>query len=153
VGIDGEGEGDIDALPFELGCLLHPDVEVLAPVAGRGVDEARSILIGDVTASEQWDIKTVSQFAKRVGADEPGKIVGRYVVQSFVVVLVEAGGFEDIGGTLIGKDQRLPALEPVVGGRAYDLIEPIGDLRRVADRAVARDGPWRRRPNGNARSG
>src|SRR5262245_61427304 len=119
-------------------------------MAGRRVDEARSILSGNVIAGEQWHIKAISELSKRVGADELSEILWRYVVHSPVVVLVEAGGLEDVGGTPIGKDQRLSALEPVVGRRTRDLIETIGDLGRVADRAVSRDGPGGRRPNGNA---
>src|SRR5215471_7930258 len=119
-------------------------------MAGRRVDEARSIFIGNVIAGEQWHIKAISELSKRVGAEELSEILWRYVVHSLVVVLVEAGGFEDVGGTPIGKYQRLPALEPVVGRRTRDLIETIGDLGRVADRAVPGDGPGRRRPNGNA---
>ena len=43
VGVDGEGDGRVDAALLQLRALLHPDVEVLAAVPGRGVHEACAV--------------------------------------------------------------------------------------------------------------
>jgi hypothetical protein len=40
--------------------LLHPDVKVLAAMAGRGVHEAGTGIVGDVVAVEQGDGECVS---------------------------------------------------------------------------------------------
>src|SRR5690349_22817759 len=52
VAVDGEGNGRIDAASLELGAVLHPDVEILPAVPGRGVHEPGAVLIGDMVASE-----------------------------------------------------------------------------------------------------
>src|SRR5262245_64593682 len=38
IAVDGEGDGGVDAAPFELGRILHPNVKVVATVPGRGID-------------------------------------------------------------------------------------------------------------------
>ena len=40
--------------------LGHPDLEVVAAVAGRGVHEAGAVLVGDVIAVEQGDVEVVA---------------------------------------------------------------------------------------------
>ena len=52
VGVDGIGNGGVDAARRKLRCVGSPDIEILAPVAGRGVDEAGAGLFGDVIAGE-----------------------------------------------------------------------------------------------------
>ena len=53
VGIDGVGNARVDAARCELAPMRHPDVEVVAAVAGRGMDEARAGIVGDVIAIEE----------------------------------------------------------------------------------------------------
>ena len=60
VAVDGEGDGGVDAARLQLRRVLHPDVEVLAAVAGRGVHEAGAVLVGDVVAGEQRHLEIVA---------------------------------------------------------------------------------------------
>ncbi|OIQ63090.1 hypothetical protein GALL_553740 [mine drainage metagenome] len=48
--IDGVGDGGADAAAFQFTRIRHPDVEVFAAVAGRGVNEAGAGVFGDVIA-------------------------------------------------------------------------------------------------------
>ena len=50
--VDGVGDGGIDAARFQLARIRRPDVEVFAAVAGRGVDEAGTRVVGDVITGE-----------------------------------------------------------------------------------------------------
>ena len=58
--VDGVGDGGVDAARFERGLVFHPDVEVLAAVAGRGVHEAGAGVVGDVLAGEQGHLEFVA---------------------------------------------------------------------------------------------
>jgi hypothetical protein len=58
--IDGVGNGGIDTARFELSFVGGPDVKVLAAVAGRSVDEAGAIRIGDVVAGKHRDHKVIA---------------------------------------------------------------------------------------------
>ncbi len=60
VGVDGEGDGGVDAALDQLGLVGHPDLEVVAAVAGRGVHEAGAVLVGDVIAVEEGDVEVVA---------------------------------------------------------------------------------------------
>ena len=48
--VDGIGDGGVDAARFQLARIRHPDVEILAAMAGRGVDKAGAGIVGDVIA-------------------------------------------------------------------------------------------------------
>ena len=60
VGVDGEGDGGVDAARDQAGLIGHPDLEVVAAVAGRGVHEAGAVLVGDVIAVEQGHSEVVA---------------------------------------------------------------------------------------------
>ena len=45
----------VDAARFELARRIHPGIEVLAAMAGRGVHEAGAGVVGDVVAGEHRD--------------------------------------------------------------------------------------------------
>ena len=64
-----KGMVGVDAALLQLRRVLHPDVEVLAAVAGRGVHEARAVLVRDVIAGEQRHIEVVAHAAQRMRAD------------------------------------------------------------------------------------
>jgi hypothetical protein len=49
--IDGEGDGGRDAARLEIASRVHPGLEVLAAMAGRGVHEAGTGIVGDVIAA------------------------------------------------------------------------------------------------------
>ncbi len=60
VGIDGVGNARIDAALAQHAVRRHPDVEVVAAVRGRGVDEARAGVVGDVVAVEEGHTKIIT---------------------------------------------------------------------------------------------
>ena len=130
--------------------IRGPDFEVLAAVARRGVDEAGAGVVGDVIAGEQRHVEVVAAIAlERMRADDPREHRRRNVLHLFVSR--DARLLEHVGGELVGQDQRVAGLRPVVGGRVGDAIEAVGDLRREADRAIARQRPRRGRPDDDAR--
>ena len=120
-----------------------PDLIIVSPVAGRGVDETRARIVGDVSARQQRHLiaEALVLFPQRMAADHPGAVdVG------------DAAPFGDHGrllhvlGQLVGQDQAVSRLGPGLKGQVrlhrLDLIEAIGDVRTVGDGAVGRDGPW-----------
>ncbi len=50
--VDGVGDAGVDSTLREHAAARHPDVEVVAAMTGRGVDEARAGVVGDVVAVE-----------------------------------------------------------------------------------------------------
>ena len=58
--VDGVGDARIDVPRREHARARHPELEVLAAVTGRGVDEARAGVVGDMVAGEEGDVKSKS---------------------------------------------------------------------------------------------
>ena len=58
--VDRIGDRRRDAARFELAAFLRPDVEILAAMAGCGVDETGTVLFGDVLAFQQRDGKILA---------------------------------------------------------------------------------------------
>ena len=56
--IDGVGNRGVDAAGFQLARIRRPDIEILAAVAGRGVDEAGAGIVGDVIAGQKRNVKS-----------------------------------------------------------------------------------------------
>ena len=52
VGVDGVGNSRVDAARREFDRVGSPNIEILAAMAGRGVDEAGAGIFGDVIAGE-----------------------------------------------------------------------------------------------------
>ena len=60
IGIDRIGNGRIDTPRGKLACVGGPNIEVLAPVSWRGVDEAGARVFGDMVAGKERDFKAVT---------------------------------------------------------------------------------------------
>ena len=58
--VDREGDRRVDAARGEVAAAVHPDLEVLAAMAGRRVHEAGAGVVGDVVAVEQGDVEVVA---------------------------------------------------------------------------------------------
>ena len=58
--VDGVGNARIDMARREFATARHPQLEVLAAVAGRGVDEAGARVVGDMIAGEEGDGEGIS---------------------------------------------------------------------------------------------
>jgi hypothetical protein len=59
--IDRVGDGGVDAARFQLARIFHPDIEVFAAVARRGMDKTGAGVVGDVIAFEERDAKPITR--------------------------------------------------------------------------------------------
>ncbi len=145
--VDRVGDRGIDAAGRKLARARGPHVEVLAAVAGRGMHEAGAGIVRHVVAGEQRDDEFVSTRVtfQRMRGRERREIIGRHRAQ--LLEPAHARLAEHFFGELVGNDQPVTDLGPVVGRSVGDPVETIGDPGRIADRAVARDGPGRRGPD------
>ncbi len=145
--VDGVGDHGIDAARSELCGIASPDLEVLAAVAWRGMDEACAGIIGDVIAGEQrhGKIITVVDTVQGMAGAQLCQVFRGNIAQP--LIFGDAGLLQHIGRQLVGEHQAIARLGPVVRRRVRHFVESVGDLRREADRAVARERPWSRRPN------
>ena len=144
--IHGERDARGNAARFQGLRVAHPDFKVIAAMARRGVHKARAGIVGDVVAIEQRDGEAIERIesSERVGTGDRRQRFRRNVTQPRVSQL---GFLERFCSELVSKDQLFTGLRSeVVFGRC-DLVEAIADLRRERDRAVAGDGPRRRRPD------
>ncbi len=112
--VDGVGDGGVDAALLEFARIRHPDVEVLAAVAGRGVHEAGAGVVGDVVAGEQrhGEFIAAADALQRMGAFDRVERVGRQVAH--LLVGRDARLLEHAFGQRIGQDQQIAVLRPVV---------------------------------------
>ena len=115
VRIDRVGDVGVDAALFQLAAMLHPEVEVLAAVAGRGVHEAGARLLGDVLAGKQRHVEVVAAGpAWRSGC-------------------ASTSVSKSSAGTSETRSYRLDArLRHHVGGERIGQHEPVAGLRPVA---------------------
>ncbi len=151
--VDGIGDGGVDAARFQLARIRHPDVEVLAAVAGRGVHEAGAGVVGDVVAGKQrnGEFVTAAETPQGVRAFHYIEGVGRNVANLFIGG--DARLLEYAFRQRIRQDQKIARPGPVVGGGVRDLVEAIGNFRRKADGAVAGQGPGRGGPDHDGGAG
>ena len=70
---------------FQFARVRHPDIEVLAAMAGRGVHETGAGVVGDVIAGEQRDVKFVAagEALQRMRAFHRVERVGRALSPTF----------------------------------------------------------------------
>ncbi len=66
--VDGVGNAGVDAALLKQPRARRPKLEVLAPMAGRGVDEARARVFRDMVAVEQRDNEAIAMGVEGVGA-------------------------------------------------------------------------------------
>ncbi len=48
VGVDGEGDGGVDAVYFEFGCVGHPDLVIVGAMSGRGMHKSCSNVLSNM---------------------------------------------------------------------------------------------------------
>ena len=125
--VDGVGDHGVDAARFESGLIRRPHLEVLAPVAGRGVHETGAGVVSDVVAGEQGDVKVVvaRKALERMLANEDRQVVHSDRFQS--LKLGHARMLENIRGELVGEHELLARLGPVAGRRVDDFVESVLD--------------------------
>ncbi len=67
--VDRIGNAGIDATLLKQACARGPKLEILAPVAWSGVNEARARVFRNMVAVEQRNDEPVAMRMKRMGAD------------------------------------------------------------------------------------
>ena len=82
--VDRVGDARVDAALGRSRRVGRPELEVLAAVARRGVDEAGSGVLGDVVAVEQRHDEAVAEAMQRMGADHRGQRVAVDVADELV---------------------------------------------------------------------
>ncbi len=138
--------------------MLQPHQVVVGAVAGGGVHEAGTGIVGDVVAGQHRHVEGVTgiDLGQRMGQDEIAQHFRRQVDG-----LLPGGGVgrgQDRFGQLVGDDQPIaghgPRREAEVGLGLHrgDLIDRIADLRIEADGAVGGDGPRCGRPDDDRRA-
>src|SRR5262249_55576245 len=145
--VDGVGDRRVDAACGELCGIRGPNIEILAAVAGRGVDESSAGVVAHMIAGKNGNEKIVTHRPQGMDAAGGGNRI--YVAES--LEFGDAGMLKDIGRELVGQHELVAHFRPIALRRIDDLVEPILDLWRKADGSVAGDRPWRRRPNENRR--
>ena len=131
----------------------QPDLIVVLAMPRSRMDKAGTGIIGDMITGQHRHRKAVT-FVER------GQRMGHH--HALAVSRLQAlprgdlGGQGHIGGQLIGNDEPFTGLGPGLKGQTglhgLDLIEAIGDLWIIADRAIGRDGPRGRRPDHHIRA-
>src|SRR5579875_1987019 len=123
VGIDGIGNARVDLAPLELGLMRHPDVEVLAAVARRGVDEAGARIFRDVLSIEERNGKSIARnrARERMGGDHAAQLLG--IDRPEPLMSLDFRGLEDAFGQGIGENVERPRLCPIIGRRRADAVK------------------------------
>jgi hypothetical protein len=85
--VHGERDCRVDAARGEVLAGIHPRIEVLAAVAGRGVDEAGAGVVGDMVAGQHRDREGIAaaEAIKWVRKCQHGEFIGRYAMHAFVM--------------------------------------------------------------------
>ena len=78
VGIDRVGNGRVDAARGKLARIAGPNIEVLAPVARRGMNEAGAGIVGDMVTGKQRHFKVVAlvKARERMLTNQQRKLLG-----------------------------------------------------------------------------
>ena len=148
--IDRERDGRRDAALFEVAGMRHPGVKVLAAVAGCGMHEARTGIVGDVIAVEQRHLVIIAERGQRMGTGEIRQISRGHIAEALVLQLCLGEGFFR---QLVGKDQLLARTRAEIIGGFRDFIETVRHARGIGDRAVTGDRPGRGRPDDHEGAG
>src|SRR5215813_714583 len=97
--VDGIGYRRVDAACGELCGIRSPNIEVLAAVTGRGVDESSAGVVADMIAGKNGNEKIVTHRLQGMDAAGAGNRI--YVAES--LEFGDASMLEDVGGDLVGQ--------------------------------------------------
>jgi hypothetical protein len=135
----------IDAALSKRSVICDPQLEVLAPVTGSGVDEACSGLVRDVVAGEQRNNKAVAMPMEGVSGDHCRQRVGVNCAEK-----LEASDLrrrKNALGERLRNDVGRPDPGPIVDRRFRHAVTAVGDAAGEGDGPISRDRPRRCRPN------
>ena len=137
--VDGVGNAGVDPALLEEPGARGPELEVLAPVARRGVDEARARVFRHMVAVEQRNDKPVAARMERMGANHRGERIPFDFAKKFE--RAHPGRVENALGERLRDDVSRPDLRPIVGRGIRYPIAPVSDASGEGDRAIARNCP------------
>src|SRR5262249_1533500 len=123
--VDGVGDRRIDAARLQFALMFHPNVEVLAAVTGRGVNEAGAGVIAHMIARKNGNEKIVAHRLQGMDARAAGHRI--YVTEP--LEFGDAGMLKDIGSELVGQHELVADFRPIALRRIDDLVKPVLDLR------------------------
>ena len=117
---------------------------VVGTVAGRGVDKARTRVIGHVIAVDHRNVVVPEAIGavgtvERVLTDQPGQLICCYVAHAGV--FGHAGLAQRVLGQRIGEDVELTRCGPAFFLGRVNAVETIGNLVVIRDGLVRRDRP------------
>ena len=125
--VDRVGNARVDSAGGKFSRRRHPDVEVFAAVARRGVHEARACVVGDMAGGEQRRVEHVAAakaFERmRAFADAERFDVG----VAYARELLDFGAGESLRGELVGDNIARSDARPIALRRSDDLIDAVLD--------------------------
>ena len=143
--VDRIGNARIDPTLLKQSRARGPELEVLAPVAGRGVNEACSCVFRHMVAVEQRNGKAISEAAQWVGADRRRQRIACDLAKE--LERANFRGAKNALGKRLREDIGRSGPRPIVCRRIRHPVAPIGDPAGEGDRSVAGNGPRRRGPD------
>ena len=146
--IDRERNGLVDA-PVAQKCLvLGPDLEVVGAVTGRGMNEARTGVLGDVIARKKRHLEAIGfAVAQRMGEGRPFECTPGNVTHPSP--FVDPRRTSDRLGKCVRHDELFSGLGPIVLGRLRDLVEAVTDVFGKRHGSVSGNCPRRGCPDHN----
>ena len=130
--------------------VCGPETVIVRAVARRDVDETRAGIGGHEIGLQDRDLERVARRVQRMGELERRQFVGGNLADQFRGV--DAARLERVVRQILGQNDPVADLAPIVVGRGGDLVKSVRDRRRKGDRAVAGDCPGRRRPDDDGRA-
>ena len=131
---------------------LAVEFELVHPVAGRAMDEAGALLVGDEGRGPE--IARRVPFAlgplragQRMHQPHRGQLHRRHVAHPLPLAVAQPRAREGVGGQLVGQNVALARFRPAFLGRLQNLVEAVVDPGPVGDASVRRNRPGRRRPD------
>ncbi len=121
------------------------ELEIVGAMAWRDVDEAGALVGGDKARRQQRHLELVALAPERVARDGPGEGGAGKALDQRIGLDPAAGG--DRLGQRCGDEQDLARPRPAAFGGPVDPHRRVFERRAERDRAVAGQGPRRRRPD------
>ena len=143
--VDRVGNAGVDPALLKQPRARSPELEVLAPVARRGMDEAGARVFRDMVAVEQRNDKPVAVRVKRMGANHRCERIPVDFAEKFERAHLRR--VEDALGQRLREDVGRADLGPIVGRSVRHPVAPVSNASGEGDRAIARNRPGRRGPD------
>ena len=135
--VDRVGNAGIDASLLKQPRARRPKLEILAPMARSGVNEARARVFRHMVAVEQRNDETVAARMERMGADHECERIACDFAEKFE--RADLRRVEDALSQRLREDVGRADLGPIVRRRVRHPITPVSNAPGEGDRAIARE--------------